>query len=175
MKFFIAAGSNINPEDMLKRAAGALSQRLCIRQASTFYRNAPVGMLPDTPDFINGMFVGETDRLPVEIWRILRCIEDKYGRIRSTSKYISRTLDLDLILYGDWVLNTRELTIPDRDIGEREFLSVPLAELDPGIGIPGMPGTIQDIVPEHHSMIPLPRLTAEIRAQIDINRRIHEH
>ncbi len=177
MKIYIAAGSNIDPENIIKRATGTLAQRILINKSSMFYKTAPVGLQSELKAdfFINGIFQAESSLLPAEIRTLLRAIEEKYGRVRTADKNTSRTLDLDLILYGNWIIQTDDYTIPDPEISTREFLSVPLSELEPGLVIPGADRLISEIAPVNHTMQSMPKMTAIVRTQIDIYRRLHEH
>jgi len=177
MKIYIAAGSNIDPENILKRATGTLAQRILINKSSMFYKTAPFGLKPGKKAdyFINGIFQAESSLHPTEIRTLLRSIEEKYGRVRTSDLYASRTLDLDLVLYGNWEIQTDDYTIPDPDITVRDFLSVPLKELEPGLIIPGIDRPISEIAPSRHTMQSMPKMTAIVRTQIDIYRRLHEY
>ena len=177
MKIYIAAGSNIDPENILKRASGTLAQRIKINKSSMFYKTAPVGLSSGIKAgfFINGIFQAESSLQPEEIRTLLRSIEEKYGRIRTEDRNISRTLDLDLVLYGNWIIQTGDYSIPDPDITTRDFLSVPLKELEPELIIPGIDQAISEIAPTQHTMLSMPKMTAIVRIQIEIYRRLHEY
>jgi 2-amino-4-hydroxy-6-hydroxymethyldihydropteridine diphosphokinase len=177
MKIYIAAGSNIDPENILKRASGTLAQRILINKSSMFYKTAPIGITSGIKAsyFINGIFQAESSLQPAEIRMLLRSIEAKYGRVRTEDKNTSRTLDLDLVLYGNWIIDKNDYSIPDPDITTRDFLSVPLKELDPELIIPGIDRAISEIAPLQHTMQSMPKMTAIVRTQIDIYRRLHEY
>ncbi len=177
MKIYIAAGSNIDPENILKRATGTLAQRILLNKSSMFYKTAPLGISPGIKAdfFINGVFQAESNLQPAEIRELLRSVEKKYGRIRTADRNASRTLDLDLIIYGNWIIQTDTITIPDPDICIRDFLSVPLNELEPGLIIPGTGREISEIAPTRHTMQSMPKMTSIVRTQIEIYRRLHKH
>ncbi len=133
---FIAIGSNIEPETNITKALIYLKKFAKIRAVSNFFMS-PAADRPEQPDFLNGVVKIETV-LPPKILKftILRRIEVELGRTRQGDKYASRTIDLDLILYGNLVLNEPELKLPDPYIRGRNFITVPLLELAPNIIIP---------------------------------------
>jgi 2-amino-4-hydroxy-6-hydroxymethyldihydropteridine diphosphokinase len=103
-------------------------------QASGLYRSAPVDATG--PDFINAVAELETTLSAPDLLSYLWSLETQAGRVR-TERNAPRTLDLDLLLYGDTVLNTKELIIPHPRMIERAFVLMPLLELAPDIEIPG--------------------------------------
>lgn len=134
---FIGIGSNIDPEKNIRQALGRLSQAANLTAISTFYREPALGR-PDDPAFYNGVVAIETDLPPLRLkLDLLRGIEADLGRRRTSDKYASRTIDLDLLLYDDCVLSNNELTLPDPDILERAFVAIPLCELAPDLLLPG--------------------------------------
>lgn len=127
---FLALGSNIEPETYLPLAIAKLEIMGRRQAVSTVYQNPALGPEP-RPDFLNAAVLVESDLPPLEIRRILRDIEAELGRVRSADKYAPRTIDLDLCLLGDTILNTPELTLPDPDLLTRAFLAITMAELSP--------------------------------------------
>jgi 2-amino-4-hydroxy-6-hydroxymethyldihydropteridine diphosphokinase len=109
------------------------STRLMAR--SSLYRTAPVGKL-DQPDFVNAVARLETALAPEALLQALLAIEGSQGRVRG-ERNAPRTLDLDLLLYDDLVLDRPGLTLPHPRLHERAFVLVPLAELDPALRVPG--------------------------------------
>lgn len=102
--------------------------------ASGLYRSAPVD--GDGPDYINAVAEIET-RLPAhDLLLALHAIETRYGRVRTT-RNAPRTLDLDLLLYGDGLIKSPDLTVPHPRMDERAFVLLPLIELAGDIEIPG--------------------------------------
>jgi 2-amino-4-hydroxy-6-hydroxymethyldihydropteridine diphosphokinase len=115
--------------------------------ASSLYRTAPVG-LHHQPDFINAVAMLEVDRavLPAPTFlEQLFAIEAAFGRVRSI-KNAPRTLDLDLLLYGDQQLDLPGLSLPHPRMTERAFVLAPLAEIAPGLVIPGH-GALSGLLP----------------------------
>src|SRR6516162_3229307 len=134
---FIGVGSNIGPEHNIRDALRRLAQSSHLASISTFYRTPAIGR-PEAPDFYNGVVAIETDLPPVILKRTtLRGIETALSRHWSADKYAARTIDLDLLLYGDSVLSNDELTLPDPDILARAFIAVPLHEIAPDLILPG--------------------------------------
>lgn len=134
----VALGANIG-EPVHRIAAGfaALAAlpgtRLVAR--SSLYRSAPVGYA-DQPDFINAVAVIETTLTPQDLLEALLAIERAQGRVRDFPN-APRTLDLDIVLYGDLVLHEPGLTIPHARMLDRAFVMVPLAEIAPDAVVPG--------------------------------------
>jgi 2-amino-4-hydroxy-6-hydroxymethyldihydropteridine diphosphokinase len=91
----------------------------------------------DQPDFINSVCRVRTGQTPATLMRNLLDIERSHGRVRGGEKGGPRTLDLDLLLYGDRVIETEELTVPHPRLHERAFVLYPLHEIEPDLIIPG--------------------------------------
>jgi 2-amino-4-hydroxy-6-hydroxymethyldihydropteridine diphosphokinase len=126
----ISIGSNIDPENHLPLAAQKLKEIGSIIGFSTVYQNPAIGSTPQ-PDFLNAVAMIETDLTADAIRNTLRRIEVDLGRLRTEDKYAPRTIDLDLCLLGDHVLETSEFKLPDPDILSLAHLTVPMAELVP--------------------------------------------
>jgi 2-amino-4-hydroxy-6-hydroxymethyldihydropteridine diphosphokinase len=136
---YIGLGSNLaEPTHRIRKGVVALAQlpQTQVLVCSSLYRSAPVGVTAQ-PDFINAVCTIET-RLPaLELMRRLLEIESRHGRVRGAEKGGPRTLDLDLLLYGSEAVATTELTLPHPRMHERAFVLAPLAEIAPGLDIPG--------------------------------------
>lgn len=135
---YIGLGSNLDdPSAHLERALHELdalpATRLTAR--SPLYRTAPVG-LTDQPEFINAVAALSTTLPPHELLNALLAIEQAHRRVRAV-RWGPRTLDLDLLLYGDSMLNDAVLTLPHPRLHERAFVLYPLADLAPALDIPG--------------------------------------
>jgi len=102
---------------------------------SSLYRTAPVGVT-DQPDFINAVCAADTSMPAGAFMRALLDIEHTHGRQRDIPGG-PRTLDLDLLLYGDRVCHEPGLTLPHPRLHERAFVLYPLSEIAPGLNIPG--------------------------------------
>lgn len=144
-KACIALGANIG-EPVARIAAGfaalaALPDTQLLARSS-LYRSAPVGYA-DQPDFINAVAVIETMLAPHALLTALLEIEHTQGRVRDFAN-APRTLDLDIVLYGDVVMHEPGLTIPHARMLERAFVLVPLAEVAPEALVPGH-GRVRDL------------------------------
>jgi 3-oxoacyl-[acyl-carrier protein] reductase len=133
---YIALGSNLGDRwATLSAAVRRLRAEPGIRliDSSEFYETAPVNCPPGSGEFLNAVVAVETEREPHDVLQLLLRIEREFGRVR-TEPNSPRTLDLDLILYGDRVIDTPELTLPHPRMHERAFVLVPLAELSGSVG-----------------------------------------
>lgn len=156
---FIGVGSNIEPEQNVRAAILRLAQDTRLVGLSMVYRTEALSR-PEQPPYLNCVAEIETDALPLEVKRaILRPIESSLGRRRTADKYAARTIDLDLIVYDDLVLDEPGLQLPDRDILVRPFLAIPLFELAPELVLPGLGLPIRDIAARlpRDGMAPLER------------------
>lgn len=141
----VALGANIGePLRQIEAAFSALTAlpgtRLIAR--SSLYRSAPVGYA-DQPDFINAVAIIETTLAPHALLDALLAIERVNGRVREFPN-APRTLDLDIVLYDDLILQEPGLTIPHARMLERAFVMVPLAEIAPDTMVPGQ-GRVSDL------------------------------
>lgn len=128
----IALGSNLGDREAhLAGAVGRLSQFLHNLRCSRWYDTAPVGVSPDQPRYLNGAVVGDTELTARALLSALLAIEREHGRERP-SPMAPRTLDLDLILYGNARIDEPGLVVPHPRFRERLFVLEPLADLAPG-------------------------------------------
>ena len=128
----IALGSNLDStfgdrEANLREAMRRLGELGEVKAVSRFHDTEPVGYV-EQPRFLNAAVVLETEIAPVELMRALLEIEQAMGRERVVAKG-PRVIDLDLLLYGDRVMNTAELTLPHPEMQERRFVLEPLNEV----------------------------------------------
>lgn len=137
---YIGLGSNLdNPELQLKSALAALNDipETSLAQHSSFYRSRPLG--PDNqPDFINAVASLTSGLTATGLLAQLQIIENRQGRVRTGPRWGPRTLDLDLLLYGDEIIEEEGLIVPHPGLRHRNFVLMPLLELAPGIEIPGL-------------------------------------
>ncbi len=135
---FVALGSNLeDPVAQVRaglRALAALPDTRLVA-ASSLYRNPPAGY-HDQPDFVNAVAQIETDLAPRDLLNALLAIERRHGRSRDFPN-APRTLDLDILIYGQQVVHETGLTIPHPRMLERAFVLVPLAEIAPAVVVPG--------------------------------------
>ncbi|WLQ13751.1 2-amino-4-hydroxy-6-hydroxymethyldihydropteridine diphosphokinase [Hahella aquimaris] len=137
---FVGLGSNLSlPEQQLHQALSALEDISGVQllQASSLYRSAPLGA-PDQPWYVNAVAQLETSLEPLALLRELQTIENNQGRVRQGERWSPRTLDLDLLLFGEQVIDSDVLTIPHYAMHERNFVIIPLAEIAPNCVIPGI-------------------------------------
>lgn len=144
-RVFVALGANINGEHNLREAVRLLA--LCCRlvAVSPVYETAPVGNT-EGPNFLNAAALVETDLTAAELKvRVLQVIERELGRVRTADKNAPRTIDLDIALFGDRVLDLGPRHVPDPDILCYPHIAVPLAELAPTLPHPEDGRTLQEI------------------------------
>jgi 2-amino-4-hydroxy-6-hydroxymethyldihydropteridine diphosphokinase len=138
---FVGIGSNLG--EPKRQIAGALQQLAAedgieVVAVSTLRETEPVGYL-DQPNFLNGAAQLETALPPRELLERLLAIESRLGRVRGDGpRFGPRTIDLDLLLYGDETIDEPGLTVPHPRLAERRFALEPLAELAPGLEVPGL-------------------------------------
>ena len=167
---YVAVGSNIEPEKHVREALARLWGFVRVDASSVFYRTAPF-FPPDRigeaqPSYINGVWRLKTGMEVRELkFKVLRTIEEGLGRGRWSDKFAPRRIDLDLILFGDAIIDEPDLRIPHPEIWERPFVAAPLLELVPDLILPGT-GQRLDSLPVAHEtsgMEPLHSLTQELR------------
>ncbi len=147
---FVGIGSNLGePERQIAAALEQLAAEDGIElvAVSTLRETEPVGYL-DQPSFLNGAAQLETALPPRELLERLLAIEGLLGRVRGEGpRFGPRTIDLDLLLYGEQTIDEPGLTVPHPRLWERRFVLEPLAELAPGLDIPGL-GPVQALLAE---------------------------
>jgi 2-amino-4-hydroxy-6-hydroxymethyldihydropteridine diphosphokinase len=145
---FVALGSNLGDRrGTLEGAVAALAGTygVAVRKVSSFHETEPVGGPAGQGLFLNAAAVLETTLDPFGLLRVLREIEERFGRTR-TVHWGERTLDLDLLLFDDRIIDTPELTIPHPRLTERRFVLEPLAEVAPDAVDPITKRTIVDLL-----------------------------
>ena len=136
---FVGLGSNLGDrEATLSQALELLAGEpgVELRRVSTFRDTEPVGFL-DQPRFLNAAAEVETELPAAELLARLLDVERRLGRVRGGPRFGPRTIDLDLLLYGDETIREPGLRVPHPRLHERRFALEPLAELDPGLELPG--------------------------------------
>ncbi|MDP0562650.1 MAG: 2-amino-4-hydroxy-6-hydroxymethyldihydropteridine diphosphokinase [Candidatus Endonucleobacter sp. (ex Gigantidas childressi)] len=135
---YIALGSNLgNSRHQLQCAVYDMDSEKSINllRCSKLYRSSPIGP-PGQPDYYNAVIAVTTDLPPESLLDTLQSIEHEYGRIK-TVRWGPRTLDLDILLYGDQTINTPRLTIPHDQLHLRSFTLYPLNDISPNLIVPG--------------------------------------
>jgi len=130
---YVGLGSNLGDREGTILAA---AERLGPHRLSTIVETEPWGYA-DQPRFLNAVAELETGLAPRELLERLLAIEGGLGRVRTGPRYGPRTIDLDLLLYGDLVVAEPGLTVPHPRLAERLFVLEPLFALDPGLFVPG--------------------------------------
>jgi 2-amino-4-hydroxy-6-hydroxymethyldihydropteridine diphosphokinase len=143
----IAMGSNLG--DRLDYLQGGLdglfdTPRLAFLAVSPVYETAPVGG-PEQPDYLNAVTIGETTLPARAVLERCHSLEDAFGRVRGGERWGPRTLDLDLIAYGDEVSDNPGLTLPHPRAHERAFVLAPWYDTDPDAELPGQ-GRVADLL-----------------------------
>ena len=170
---FIGLGSNINPARNVARALRQLALHGRILGVSTVYRTPPEGR-PEQPWYFNCVVALETTKTPLELKQdALRRIERELGRVRSADRYAARTIDLDLLLYDDLVVERDDLTLPDPHVFQRAYLAHGVYELAPELALPGSGRPIASVAAALpiDRMEPLAGFTARLRRRHGVARR----
>ncbi|QCR37121.1 2-amino-4-hydroxy-6-hydroxymethyldihydropteridine diphosphokinase [Nissabacter sp. SGAir0207] len=138
IRVYLALGSNLaEPLDQVNAALTALDalpQTRLVRRSS-FYRSKPLGP-QDQPDYLNAVVELATALPPEALLDATQAIEQQQGRVRKAERWGPRTLDLDMLLYGEQVISTPRLTVPHYDMMNREFMLYPLFEIAPDLVFP---------------------------------------
>jgi 2-amino-4-hydroxy-6-hydroxymethyldihydropteridine diphosphokinase len=144
---YIGLGGNLDdPLALLASARRAIAALPGVRETafSSFYRSAPMGPAGQ-PDYVNAVEAVETSLPPHELLKALQAIEQSHGRVRTGLRWGPRTLDLDILLYGEAQIHDAALTVPHPGLALREFVLYPLAEIaPPDLAIPGL-GRLADL------------------------------
>lgn len=138
---YVGLGSNLGePPAQLRSALAALGGIPATRLVaeSALYRNPPMGP-QDQPEYVNAVAALLTTLTAGELLRALQQVETDFGRKRDGPRWGPRTLDLDLLLFGDLRLASDELTLPHPGLTSRPFVLIPLHEVAPALRIPGGP------------------------------------
>ncbi len=144
---YLGLGSNLGDrEDNLGRALARLCTRVSLKAVSSIYETEPVGY-EEQPLFLNLVCRIATGLSPGDLLQLAKEIEASMGR---TASFVNapRPIDIDILIYGDRVMETRELTVPHPRLNERAFVLVPLAEIAPDLVVPGLRQSIACLAAE---------------------------
>ena len=135
---FIGLGANLgNPIQQINAALAELkfSEKVDLLDSSPLYRSEPMGP-QDQDDYINAVAKIETNLSPIGLLDYLQHIESDYGRVRKKEQWSARTLDLDLLLYGNQQIKSDRLTVPHYGIDDRAFVLYPLYDIEKNLIFP---------------------------------------
>jgi 2-amino-4-hydroxy-6-hydroxymethyldihydropteridine diphosphokinase len=143
---YLSLGSNVGDREAnLAQAVRSIETGgVYDTRLSSLYETEPVG-LRDQPWFLNAVCAGQTSLPPLCLLHLLQNIESKMGRVR-TVRWGPRCIDVDILLYGDLILDSPRLTIPHPRMAERAFVLVPLVEIAPAAWHPGLESTARDLL-----------------------------
>jgi 2-amino-4-hydroxy-6-hydroxymethyldihydropteridine diphosphokinase len=136
---YIGIGSNLdNPLQQVRQAINELRQLADSEYiaSSSLYRTSPMGP-SEQPDYINAVSLLQTCLAPLDLLNELQAIENTHGRNRDVQRWGPRTLDLDILLYGEKIISDTRLCIPHPGLHERSFVLYPLQDINPDLVIPG--------------------------------------
>ena len=176
---YIGMGANLTspagpPEATLAATATRLESLGRVAARSSLYSTAPVGFT-DQPRFVNAAAALETELTPFELLGAVLLIEQEFGRNRISSLTNGpRTLDLDILLYGDFVVGGSSLVIPHPRLAERAFVLVPLHEIAPSAVDPRSGFTVAQLISKFPSSVPSPgnEINAVVQIQSDLWRPV---
>lgn len=140
---YVAAGSNIEPARYLSRALEELAKVYSPITPSPAYRNKAVGFTGD--DFINLVIGFHTEDAPDDVRRQLQKIEAACDRPKDAPKWAPRTMDLDILLFGNLVSNEPGLVIPRPDLVKRPYMLKPMADISPDVRHPTLGKTMREL------------------------------
>lgn len=134
VRVYLGLGSNVEPRKYLRLGINELSRRYGVLELSNIYRSKAVGF--DGDDFLNLVAGLETDASPQSIHDSIEALHVLADRKRGESRFSPRTLDIDLLLYGDQVIETGPVRVPRADVLKYSFVLGPLAEIAPNLKHP---------------------------------------
>jgi 2-amino-4-hydroxy-6-hydroxymethyldihydropteridine diphosphokinase len=154
---YLGLGSNSQPVENLRLCASELRRRFDLQAISQVYRNHAVGFEGD--EFLNAVACVKTPMSPGNICDALEEIHELAGRQRGDDPYVARTLDIDLLLYDQLVIDNERVRVPRRDVLEFSFVLRPLAEMAPDLIHPLTGKTLashwEDFAVESHPLRPV--------------------
>jgi 2-amino-4-hydroxy-6-hydroxymethyldihydropteridine diphosphokinase len=150
MRTGVALGSNLGDRlGNLVAARHAIAALTDVRQpmlASAVYETDPVGCEPGAPGFLNAVIEFDYYGEPMQLFEELRRIESQLGRPAEHERNVSRSIDIDLLYFGDVTLVTEELTLPHPRIFGRQFVLRPLADIQPDLVLPGQTKSVVELL-----------------------------
>jgi 2-amino-4-hydroxy-6-hydroxymethyldihydropteridine diphosphokinase len=144
---YLGLGANLGDREAnIRGALDLLAERgVGVRVVSALIVTDPVGGPAGQPEYLNGAALVETDYSPRELLGVCNQVEAQLGRDRSGERYSARTIDIDILVYGKRVIDAPDLTVPHPCIAQRGFVLGPLAEIAPGLPVPGTGRTVAEL------------------------------
>jgi 2-amino-4-hydroxy-6-hydroxymethyldihydropteridine diphosphokinase len=145
VEIYLGLGSNLGDRmGNMTSAVERLSQKITIKKPSSIYETEPV-YYKEQPLYLNAVLSAVTELDPFELLRFVKSIESDLGR-QPSFRNAPRTIDIDILFYGDQVVETQEITIPHPRIAERAFVLVPLAEIAPRLVHPLLQKRVSELL-----------------------------
>jgi 2-amino-4-hydroxy-6-hydroxymethyldihydropteridine diphosphokinase len=147
VRAYVGVGSNLGDRWAHLALAGSFlhrSPRVTLVRGSRVYDTAPIG--PPQPRYLNAVLELETELTARGLLAVLQMAENAAGRRRDGPRWSARTLDLDLLIYGDEVIADARLVVPHAELAVRRFVLAPLAELCPDRVVPGLARTVAELL-----------------------------
>tara|TARA_B100001250_G_scaffold413148_1_gene446334 strand:+ start:1099 stop:1602 length:504 start_codon:yes stop_codon:yes gene_type:complete len=148
VKVYLSLGSNLGDrESNLAQATMALSVEANIFniESSAYYASEPLYNL-NQPDFLNSVLKCDTSLKAFDFFDVTKKVEKMLGRIRNKKRNQPRIIDIDILFFGNSILETSELTIPHPYFQFRKFVLIPLAEIEPKFKVPNIGATIKELI-----------------------------
>ena len=153
---YIGLGSNLaNPVEQIKKAFDALAllPKTRVIKHSQLYASKPQGP-QDQPDFVNAVSLIETELEPLDLLDALQGIEQQHGKVKKRH-WGERLIDLDILLYGDQVIDSERLTVPHKEMTHRDFVLLPLADVSAGLLVSNL-GSVEALIQNLESTYVVP-------------------
>jgi 2-amino-4-hydroxy-6-hydroxymethyldihydropteridine diphosphokinase len=167
VKVGVALGSNLGDRlRNMRKGRQAIAEVVGVipgMVASSIYETEPVGCEAGAGKFLNAVLEFEYEGGPIDLWREFKQIEAELGRPSQHERNVSRTIDLDLLFFGDLRIATAELVLPHPRMHERRFVLEPLAEIDPDLVLPGQSKTVRELLASVAESATVTRLTNDWR------------
>lgn len=166
IRAYVALGSNIDPFVNITKGINMLANQFKIIALSSFYETSPYGFGPQN-NFLNLVIALDTEMSPLHFLTSLQSIESKLGR-RRIKKNGPRTIDLDILLYGDFIVEEVHLVIPHQGLLQRDFMLIPAQEIAPHLVHPKTHKRLSD-----YKKLPHQHIIKKIEGGFTINQQGH--
>lgn len=160
---FLALGGNLaDPQQAFQKACRALAEhpQITLMQASSLYRTPAVGGPSGQPDYLNAVIEISTELTPEQLLTLCQALEAAAGRSREI-RWAPRTLDIDLLLFADLIIDTADLTLPHPRLQERQFVLLPLVEIAAGLQHPQLATSVSTLLENLPAVAGIVRLTGK--------------